>query len=417
MFPSMAKPLVGTLIVGLGFLTQVHSVSLPPSVDPFYQPSAKYTSQHPGAIIRSRSVEAPDSFNGSARAFQLVYRSQDSQGVPTVGVTTVYVPQNAKTVDRIISLQTPYDSTDVDCSPSYILTSDPNSISAAASIPTYLNQGWAVSVPDFEGFFAAFGNGLQAGYSTLDSVRAVLASREVTKISNKARVALVGGSGGAIGSEFALELLHEYAPELKSRVVGALLLSLVPDGNSTVVANDGTATAGLIPLFLQGLAKQYDELADWLSGALLPSQAASFFGATTQCGDAFAISYVFRKSSSYLNSTTALQEAIPQKIFLDAATMGRRGVPSQPMFYYKGVKDTLSPIADTDALISKYCSHGAEIIYQRSANSDHGLAGSYGAVVGFPWLVDRLNGVPAAKGCHISNVTVPASYALAHSGL
>ena len=392
-------------------------MALPPSVDPFYQPPAGYISYSPGALMRSRCVDPPASLNGSVHAFQLLYRSQDSQGLPGVGVTTVYVPKNATTFSKIISLQTAYDSTDLDCSPSYLLESDPSGLGETSTLPTYLNQGWSVSVPDFEGFYAAFGNGLQAGYSTLDSIRAVLGSNTVTNLESTARVALVGGSGGAIGSEFALELLDEYAPELKSSIVGALLLSLVPNANATIAANDGTLTAGLIPLILQGLAKQYDDFASWLSGVILPSQAAQFFAATTQCGDDFAVSFVFRQSSSYLTSTEVLQDAIPQRTFLNAATMGRRGVPSQPMFYYKGVEDTLSPIADTDALVAKYCSGGADIIYQRSTNSDHGLAGSYGVVAAFPWLTDRLNGIPAAKGCKISNVTVPLSYVLEHPGL
>ncbi|OIW22786.1 LIP-domain-containing protein, partial [Coniochaeta ligniaria NRRL 30616] len=373
----------------------------PPSVDSFYQPPADYVNLSPGTLLRSRQIPSPQNVGACTRVFQLLYRSQDATGAPTAGVSTVFVPGNASSLDKIISVQSAYDSTDIDCSPSYTLRTNPTSLGEFSEISSFLSRGWSVSVPDFEGFFAAFGNGLQAGYSTLDSIRAVLQSGNITNLDPTANVALVGGSGGAIGSEFALELVKTYAAELQSQIVGALLMALVPDVNSTIYANDGTTTSGLIPLVLQGLAKQYLSFANWLSGVLLSDQAAGFFGATTECGEQFAISYVFRQSSSYLTSTSVFQDAIPQQVFQETGTMGLRGTPSQPMFYYKGTLDTLSPIAPTDALIQKYCEGGANIIYQRCTNCDHGLA-SYGVIAGSSWLEDRLNGIPAATGCTIS---------------
>lgn len=64
--------------------------------------------------------------------------------------------------------------------------------------------------------------------------------------------------------------------------------------------------------------------------------------------------------------------------------------PQMPLYVFKLVEDELSPIADTDWLISHYCLHGTEVWYVRDLFSNHELLAVTGAADAFLWLMDRI---------------------------
>ncbi|KAK4501041.1 hypothetical protein PRZ48_006847 [Zasmidium cellare] len=385
----MFLQIVLSLFGGLQLLQPVaaHAVPLPPSVDPFYQPPPGFESRKPGEILRSRAIDIPSSVTGASRGHQLLYRSIDSHRNSDAVVTTIFAPSNEPCTE-VLSLQTAYNSPATDCAPSYTLRSGTASLPEQDVIPMALKYGWCVSIPDFEGPRGAYTNGLQSGYATLDSIRALSRSGNVTGISSSAKFALAGGSGGAIGSEWALELMHEHAPEIEERLVGALLTALVPNVTSTFLSVDGTISSSLIPLSLLGLSKQSSSFADWLAGATTPNQTSSFFAATTSCADKFGTSFSFRSSKSFLRRTNAVLESVPQSTIEKVGLMGRHGRPSIPILVYKGTQDRVSPVVDTDRLVTEYRSCGVQIEYRKATNAGHSLAGSYGFVVGLPCRVD-----------------------------
>jgi hypothetical protein len=115
-------------------------------------------------------------------AYNILYRTTDSQYQPAWAVTTLFVPLSQPNTTSIasnstspggalLSYQIPYDSADVNSSPSYALYAGGQPDIAGA-----LGRGWFVSVPDYEGPLASFTAGVQSGHATLDSVRAVLSS-------------------------------------------------------------------------------------------------------------------------------------------------------------------------------------------------------------------------------------------------
>lgn len=380
-------------------------VALPPSDDPFYQPPAGFEAQSPGTILRSRRIPKPIAISTSlSAAYQLLFRSTDSIGRPNAVLTSIYVPQNAN-LTKVVSVQEAYDSPDVDCSPSYLYTSiSIESSMKSPAVEKALSSGWVVASPDYEGFDAAFTNGIQSGQAVLDSVRAVLQSRSVTGIPSNAQVALVGGSGGALASEWALELQSSYAPHTK--IVGALLTALTPNVTSVLLTVDGTADAGLIPLSLLGLAKQDDDMGAWISYNLVPSTASLILGAGKSCPAAVIIAFTGQRIESFLSPNASLltKNETPQNLINKVGIMGLHGTPKVPLFIFKGTADEVSPVADTDALVNKYCKAGATIEYQRDQGANHGTSTSAGIPAGWPWLSDRLSGVPLAKKCSIMNV-------------
>lgn len=97
-----------------------------------------------------------------------------------------------------------------------------------------------------------------------------------------------------------------------------------------------------------------------------------------------------------------LADPIAQKTIKNGATMGLHGTPSMPSFVYRAVADEISPTADTDALVQRFCDSGSSITYVRVSFGQHftQASTSTGNVLNF--FTDRLNSAPIL-GCSIRN--------------
>jgi hypothetical protein len=211
---------------------------LPPSEDPWYTAPANYELAAPGTILRIRAAggNLTSVQTNSSAAYNILYRTTDSRYQPTWAVTTLFLPNTTEysSNDKLLSYQIPYDSADVNASPSYALYS-----SGLPDISAALGRGWYVSVPDYEGPLASFTAGVMSGHATLDSIRAVLSSG-FGLAANGTRYAMWGYSGGALASEWAAELQVQYASEMD--FAGAALGGLTPNVTSVMNAVDGTVS-------------------------------------------------------------------------------------------------------------------------------------------------------------------------------
>ena len=174
---------VATTLAGSAATTAAPSRPLP-TKDHFYRytghtPLAKI---HRGAILKRRSVTVSfgDQMTTPVAAEQLLYRTRDERGTPTVTVTTVLQPANPLPGPDIVGYLSFYDGFGSECDPSYTL---PGGYAGTSSneqeaeeeellISHYLSSGLVVTVPDFEGEQLHWGAGQESGYSTLDSLRA-----------------------------------------------------------------------------------------------------------------------------------------------------------------------------------------------------------------------------------------------------
>jgi hypothetical protein len=390
------------------------SVPLPPSQDPFYTGPTNFQLAAPGALLRVR--EAPGNLTSviknSSAAYNILYRTTDSNYQPTWAVTTLFVPLSRPNTTStasnstspggaLVSYQIPYDSADVDSSPSYALYSGNE-----PDISTALGRGWFVNVPDYEGPLASFTAGVQSGHATLDSVRAVLSSG--FGLSSNARYAMWGYSGGALASEWAAELQVQYAPELNFS--GAALGGLTPNVTSVTNTVNGTASAGLVPSGVLGLASQYPAAYDFLISQLKtsgPFNKTGFLAARNMTLNEAISTYANQDIFAYFTSGVAtFQAPIVQQVVNKDGLMGYHGVPQMPLLAYKAIADEVSHIADTDALVNKYCAVGASILYTRNSVGGHEAEAVNGDPMAFEWLSSALNGTLQQTGCLIQNVTV-----------
>lgn len=380
---------------------------LPPSDDAFYQPPLGYQAQQPGTILRNRTIANPSVNASIAASYQFLYRSTDSQGRPNAVVTSLFVPSNS-TNTKLFTLQLAYDSAAINCAPSFQLYQQNSGIVEKIVIENALKAGWYVSVPDYEGFSAAFTNGIQSGNAVLDSLRAVLASGPISNISSNANRVLAGASGGALAAEWALELQPTYAPEL--RIDGSLLTALTPNITGVYTSVNGGASSSLVQQALLGLGKQFPNMSDWLADNLQSSTASAFLLANSLCSQSYMNLYSTQEvGSTYFNRRDAIFDEIPQSIINSVGVMGLHGVPQSPIYSYKGVLDQVSNIAETDALMNKFRRQNVTVEYYRATNVGHAISAAYGFVVGWPWLEARLDGTPVTPGYSVQNTTVPVA--------
>ena len=320
-------------------------------------------------------------------------------------MTTLYLPLTSSENNNdkaLLSYQVPYDSASVDASPSFSYYTDPN-----ADVSTALGKGWWVNVPDYEGPLASFGCGVQAGHATLDSVRAVLSSK--LGLAKDARYAMWGYSGGSIASEWAAELQPTYAPELN--FAGASIGGVVSNGQHSIDAVNGKLFAALIPSAFMGLASQHERFYQHLlatlkkTGAQNASTILSFTKLNVATGGAL---FAFQNINDYfIHGADDIQIPLVQDLLFKEVQMGFHGVPTMPIFAYKAIGDEITPIADTDFVVDKYCGvGGVNILYQRNTVGDHGTEATNRRPGVFQWLSSVLEGEYSHTGCTIQNVTV-----------
>ncbi|KAH9845902.1 C-type lectin [Teratosphaeria destructans] len=276
---------------------------------------------------------------GPNAAYQILYKSTDALGKPTASVTTVIIPNNPD-YTKVTGTNTTYGGT--------------GSIEIML-IAAALDQGWVVNTPDWEGINFTFIAGIVAGQSTLDSVRAVLASNSITGVQPYAKVALWGYSGGSLASDFASELQPNYAPELSLSVVGAALGGTTPNITSVL---------------------------------LVPSTAAIFFIIRNQGFYGDVEQYAYQDMFTYFTDGQGIL-AEPASVYV----VNNAGYLRWPTFIYEAVND-VSPIADTDKLVSEYCAEGAHIAYVRNSFGEHFIQAATGAGEVLQFLKSR-----SATGC------------------
>jgi hypothetical protein len=392
---------------------------LPPTQDPFYTAPIDFARAAPGTVLSIRPAPGnlTSVIGNSSAAYNLLYRTTDSNYHPSWAITTLFVPSKPAKVancsspgrgsgdvacDRLLSYQIAYDSPEVDSSPSYNLYSGPSS-----SISEALNRGWFVNVPDHEGPLASFLAGVHSGHATLDSIRAVLSYANTLGLSANPRIALRGYSGGASASAWAAELQTHYAPELK---ISGMALGGTP-GNATSVlfaVNRGTV-AGLIPSGLIGLSRQNPDLYQHLMERLKPSgpfNRTGFFSIEHMDYSQWIPAFGFQNIFDYFTGGIEdLLAPIPQRVINNDAILGYHGIPRMPLYFHHAVGDPVCPIKEIDSLVRRYCGIGARILYHRNSIGDHSTESVAGNSRIWSWLDRVVSGLEISDRCEIMEIS------------
>lgn len=385
-----------------------NSVPLPPSKDPWYTAPPDFEHSSPGAILRLR--RAPGNLSeitgNCSAAYNILYRATNSRYQPSWAVTTLFVPSKPSLSSKaLLSYQVPYNTIDVDGSPSYLLYGAP-----IPDISNALGRGWFVTVPDFEGPLAANVAGIQEGHATIDSLRATVSSN--LGLAHDAKIVLWGYSGGSIASEWALELQEQYAPELK--IDGAALGGLVSNNTRCIDTVEKTPLAYIAVGAMLGPLIEYPEAYDRLVSQLKtsgPYNKTGFLAAKhLTATQGFS---VYENQSIYdyfINGSAVLHDPLIRQVLMENQFMTYHGVPRSPLYIYKAIHDEATPIEDTDYYVDRNCMLLANILYERNTIGGHLDEETNGTPRAVAWLESVLDGSYAkryqASGCTIRNVTV-----------
>lgn len=394
-----------------------------PLSDPFYRytgttPLAKIK---PGTALKTRTI--PYSIQGISlplTAVQVLYRTRNQVGTPTVNVTTVVEPLgHTGAISKVVSYQSFYDSLNPADEPSAAIAGAQGMGDGAANVETtlfapLLLAGYAVNIPDTEGQTADFAAGPEYGVNTLDSLRAISASgaTKATGVAKTAKLAMLGYSGGAIASEWAAEQAATYAPDVAKRLVGTAIGGVFADPDHNLHYVQGSLVwAGVIPMALVGIARSFHiDLTPYMSayGAKVMKQLenASIFSAL---GTYPGLTWAQLAKPKY-----ATPESVP--VFVKVANemiMGTGGTPNAPMFIGQGTGGFLegtSPSAqygagdgvmvagDVRTLAREYCQRKVTVDYETYGLS-HFTSVTQWLPAAYSWLLGRFAGTKAPSSC------------------
>jgi hypothetical protein len=391
----------------------VASSMTPPQADHFYQPPAGYAAKAPGTILRSRVVglAAFAALPQQVQAWQVMFRSTSYAGQPTAAVTTLLRPAGS-TPKAVISYQVAEDASAPQCAPSYVMrpAADPGEAINQAEIviiDAAVADGFAISMPDYEGLAGDFGAARQPGYIELDGLRAAEHFAPLGLTAGGATpVALWGYSGGSLASGWGAQIQPRYAPDLDLR--GVAVGGFVTNVEQALVKINGGFAAGLVPSALPGILRSTPKVATAITPYLTAKGKALLTKSGDQCEIANVSQYPFFNVNDYLTIPLAKLLARPAvRRAINGLNLGGT-TPKAPMFVYHAINDELIPVAGPDAIVPKYCKAGDSVTYTRDSLSEHAILAVTGAPAALAWLHARLTGGPIPHGCTTTTVTTMA---------
>jgi hypothetical protein len=414
--PRSARLLAGVaslLLIALVGVVPASAAGIPlPASDPFYRytGSAPLATIAPGTILKQRAVTLALGQNPvPLPAEQLLYRTADEVGKPSVTVTTVLKPALAAAAPKVVAYLSFYDSLSGKCDPSYTLQGgDPGASNTQltdieqALVLQYYSLGWVTTVPDFEGTGLHWTAGHEAGYGTLDAIRA---TETYLKAPASTPVGLSGYSGGSIAADWASELAPGYAKELN--LVGVAEAGIPVDfAHNLTYVNGSQVWSGILPAVLVALSRAYGlKLDTYLSayGKALTSKTVDEcigdFSGTTPGG---TIQKLLKPQ---------YQDFLKQPVFVDIINkliMGTvPGHPKGPLLMMvgndpnnaQGQGDDIMVTKDVEALAHEYCGQGVPLQYSVLSNSTHEQAAVEFEPQATAFLAERFAGVPFSDNC------------------
>jgi hypothetical protein len=408
----MSARVVRVMVVLLAvFVTVEQAAAAPPplpSHDAFYKYSGTKPLKDipPGAILKRRAITVSfGTISTPVAAEQLLYRTTDQLGDPSVTVTTVIEPAAARIAPKIVGYLSFYDGLGEQCDPSYTIRGgqpDPATQQEAEEeellVTFYLAHGFTVTIPDFEGEGLHWMAGRESGYGTLDALRA---TETYMHAPANTPVGLSGYSGGAVAADWASELAPAYAPKLN--IVGVAEAAIPVDYKHMLAYINGTPVySAAIPAILIGLARAYHlDLAPYLSAYGAKVVAAE----NNVCLDQVFGQYPGLTVQAMMKPRYRNFFDVPIfKRILGAQHMGMAAThPREPLLMGNGnadgFGDGVMSAADVRKLAQHYCHEGVPVMFQEYMGASHEAAGAFFEPQTGLFLLATLSGASFPSNC------------------
>jgi hypothetical protein len=220
-------------------------------------------------------------------------------------------------------------------------------------------------------------------------------------LSNNAKVAMIGYSGGAIATEWASELAPTYAPDLNKNLIGAAYGGVLVDPAHNLPYVEGSSIwAGVAPMALIGVARSYGiDLSPYLNakGVELVNklQKASIINVLGQ--------YPGLKFADFVKPQYANPASIPEFVVAANKVIMGSGTPKIPQFVGQGTGgelegtpanatwgkgDGVMVAGDVRTMLRGYCSRGVKVQYKEYGGS-HITSALEWLPAAISWVNDR----------------------------
>lgn len=355
---------------------------LPALTDPFYSDPGNLSLYAPGDVVRTRSVQTTAVDASLARTEQVVYRTTNTQNLPSWSVASIFIPTNQSAAGKIFSLQLAEDSANQNCAPSqWVLKGQAAAFVYGADTGVYLSwalrNGWTSVIPDHEGPNSGFLSGHEEGQAVLDAIRA---ARNASSLPQDTPVGLYGYSGGAHATAWAINLAASYASDI--RIAGASYGGTPADPASIARYVDNTQMSGFLPAALAGaLNTQPESTKSQLLDACSPAFSGVIQGATEQCGLAVLAEYSDMSIAGLCNETmgerlwqpspTPFWSLLANESLLTNVSSLPIAHPDYPQLIQHGGADKTIPIGQVEAYVEQQCAGGAKIQWVSWPGQDH----------------------------------------------
>ncbi|MDQ7805108.1 lipase family protein [Amycolatopsis sp. A133] len=364
-----------------------------PFDDSFYTPPSPLPAGKPGDVLRWRPSNAGPR-KASVDAWQVMYLSTNALGQPDAVTGTVLVP---KTADRatapIVAFAPGTHGPAFACTPSAMIGI--GAFYEQPGLDDLLDAGYAVAVPDYEGYRTApettYVVGRSEGPAVIDAVRA--AQRlGAAGLSASAKVVFRGYSQGGGAAAWAGELQPAYAPELN--LVGIAAGGVPADLVQVTLQLDGKSGFGVFAYALLGLDQAYPELQ---LDSFLSDNGRAKLAEMRQSACTFELltTYANQKIADYTTGPGYIKPAWVAR--LNENKLG--GTPPRvPVFLYHATGDQLVQFAQADSLHKAYCAAGVPETW-KTYDTDHITLVYTGNADVLAFVKDRIAGKPATASC------------------
>lgn len=355
-----------------------------------------------GELISYRPAQANLGAGAPAAiAWNVLYQSQDSLGLPTAVSGTVFVPQAAWKGEGprpVLMYAVGTHGLARGCAPSRQF--EQGTDYEAANIVAALKAGHTVLVTDYEGYVEGsvptYISGASQGHAVLDIFKAATGIPSAG-ISPDAPVTIWGYSQGGQSAAWAGQLHASYAPEIKLKGVAA---GGIPSDLSQVSPYlDGSTGFNFLGMAIYGLSTQYPQ--EMPVDLILTEAGIEALGPLREeCLFKTLFTFQNKKISEYTLRNRDINSLInfaPVKRVLAAQLLGKTKM-SVPLYQFHGQADQFIPLAQTIELKQRYCAMGSDVTFDLYP-SEHVVTLFQAAPTVLSWLGDRLAGKPTASTC------------------
>ncbi|HZD64710.1 MAG TPA: lipase family protein [Acidimicrobiales bacterium] len=351
-------------------------------------------------------------------AKQILYRTTDATGNAVASVTTVVLPAGGTVDAKVVAYLSFYDALGSQCDPSYTLrggnpgaANEQNAQVEQGVINSLHQDGYIVTVPDFEDETLDYVAGTESGMSSLDGIRATLTA---LALARSTPVGLMGYSGGSIASDWASELAPQYAPRL--RLIGVAEGGVPVDlAHNLAYVNGSPSWSDVIPAAMIGISRSYHlDLTPYLSAYGRKVVAAE----SNECIGQFLGAYPHLTLQEIMKPQYADITQVPVfRNIMNQLIMGSvPGHPREPLLMVAGKSDGTGDgvmvEGDEQQLAYEYCHQGVPVSFQELQGMNHDQAGAAFMPQAFAYLAARFAGAPPPSNCPLippANPLTPSS--------